>query len=186
MPKLRKLRKDLTRQRFGKWRVLWVKSRYPTVWECECACGTRRGVLATSLTSGHSRSCGCSSADYIRAKRRLRPFEAVYKSLLRGAAKANQPIAMSYEEFLCFVVINECHYCGGMVEWKEYLQAGDRVPYNLDRKNNDLGYSTLNCVVCCKRCNFGKADRFSYEEWVEIGKTIRIFRENRLARGVAQ
>ena len=184
--KLRKLRKNLARRRFGKWKVIGIQSRYPTVWLCECACGTRRGVLMPSLTSGHSRSCGCSSADYIRTKRRLRPFEAVYRSLLRGAVKSGQSVALSYEEFLCFVAVNECHYCCGAVEWKEYLQSGSRVPYNLDRKNNDLGYSVLNCVVCCKRCNFGKADRFSYEEWVEIGKTIRAFRENRLVQGVSR
>lgn len=54
--------------------------------------------------------------------------------------------------------------------------------YYLDRKNNDRGYEKGNLVVCCTRCNRGKSDQFSYEEWVEIGKTIRQLREGMAAR----
>ena len=173
---MRKLRKDLTDQRFGRWVVEGLQSRQPTIWKCRCDCGTVRGVIATSLIHGDSRSCGCFAVDFSRSQRRKRPFEAVYNSLLRGAKKAKQLVTISYEEFLPFVEVKECHYCGDTVVWKEFLQLGDTVPYNLDRKNNNVGYSTGNCVVCCRRCNFSKADRFTYEEWIEIGKVIRKMR----------
>jgi len=34
---------------------------------------------------------------------------------------------------------------------------------------------------CCSRCNYGKCDEFTYQEWVEIGKVIRRMREEKLA-----
>ncbi|MBQ0014774.1 MAG: hypothetical protein KBS82_05580 [Oscillospiraceae bacterium] len=62
MPKL----KDLTGQRFGSWTVIEraqdkiTKSNNKfTVWKCVCDCGTEREVVANSLLSGRSTSCGC-------------------------------------------------------------------------------------------------------------------------------
>jgi hypothetical protein len=37
--------------------------------------------------------------------------------------------------------------------------------YQLDRKDNALGYSVDNCVVCCHRCNDAKSNGYDYEEW---------------------
>lgn len=36
-------------------------------WHCVCVCGTRRIVKTGNLRSGHSRSCGCASADHAAA-----------------------------------------------------------------------------------------------------------------------
>lgn len=32
-------------------------------------------------------------------------------------------------------------------------------------KDNSLGYSVSNCVVCCHRCNDAKSNGYSYEQW---------------------
>lgn len=52
--------KDLTGQRFG---ALTVLSRVPdckrTTWRCVCDCGQETTVLAQSLQSGSTTSCGC-------------------------------------------------------------------------------------------------------------------------------
>lgn len=53
--------KDLTGKRFGRWTVL---HRAPnqnncTMWRCRCDCGTERNVFTASLLSGTSKSCGC-------------------------------------------------------------------------------------------------------------------------------
>lgn len=58
--------KDLTGQRFGK---LCVISRAPsgprwqTRWNCVCDCGTEKIVLASNLTTGKSKSCGCGAEE---------------------------------------------------------------------------------------------------------------------------
>ena len=53
---------DLTGQRFGRWVVLGEatdKIDHRETWLCSCDCGTVRNVLAKSLKSGRSKSCGC-------------------------------------------------------------------------------------------------------------------------------
>lgn len=63
IPKL----KDLTGKRFGEWTVIKRIENYTTPsgntftqWLCQCNCGSEpRGVLANTLLSGKSTSCGC-------------------------------------------------------------------------------------------------------------------------------
>lgn len=53
--------KDLTGQKFGRWKVLEkaeVKNR-EQYWLCQCDCGTVRKVMGRNLKNGRSSSCGC-------------------------------------------------------------------------------------------------------------------------------
>lgn len=54
--------RDLTGQTFG---LLTVVERVENLgdrvaWRCRCSCGTETTVRANNLTSGNTRSCGCS------------------------------------------------------------------------------------------------------------------------------
>ena len=51
---------DLKGQRFGEWTVLWRAPKHGknAYWHCRCSCGVERDVLATTLRSGRSKSCG--------------------------------------------------------------------------------------------------------------------------------
>ena len=54
--------KNLTGQRFGRLVVLEetdISDNRTTVWKCKCDCGTECDILATNLTRGVTRSCGC-------------------------------------------------------------------------------------------------------------------------------
>lgn len=53
---------DLTRERFGRWLVIWRAAPAPdkhTRWVCRCDCGEVRAVRGHLLLTGASRSCGC-------------------------------------------------------------------------------------------------------------------------------
>ena len=52
---------DLTGQVFGNWKVLRLSQSQDrkTHWLCQCSCGVRRDVEASTLKRGSSRSCGC-------------------------------------------------------------------------------------------------------------------------------
>jgi hypothetical protein len=53
---------DLAGQKFGRLIAIRVSRRdkyRQNVWECICDCGNTAEVKASSLKSGHTRSCGC-------------------------------------------------------------------------------------------------------------------------------
>ena len=154
--------KDFTGKRFGTILVLRKtnkrKSNSP-IYLCRCDCGQ----LYEKTRPERSESCKLCLG--------LRPFEALYN---RFEARAKHLVLLSYEEFLEFTSIGNCHYCSKPIVW---MQRGSRKrqssSYNLDRKDNDKPYTKENCVVCCTRCNRAKNNFFTYEEWLQIGALIK-------------
>lgn len=54
--------KDRTGEPFGELVVMYLagKDKYnKAIWHCKCSCGNEVDVLASSLTSGKTKSCGC-------------------------------------------------------------------------------------------------------------------------------
>jgi 5'-deoxynucleotidase YfbR-like HD superfamily hydrolase len=176
---------------FSRWTVVKpmgvIKHNRGTSYLCRCVCGNERVVEGYALTRGESTSCGCYHVD----SRRKKPFEALYNRLVRTASEHNHGVQFSYEEFVKFTCEKTCHYCSGPVEWNAYtslwepkrlrrVKDSEPLPrtkhtgYNLDRKDNSLGYSVDNCVVCCGSCNRTKGDRFTYEEFLIIAHSLRL------------
>jgi hypothetical protein len=135
-------------------------------WLCKCECGNLKIASTINLKNGHTTSCGC--------RYRKRPYESLYNRLTNECRRRNNKLArleLTYEEFLEFTNIKECHYCHDIICWKKY---GDTHCTNLDRKDSLLPYTKNNCVVCCTRCNRGKSNLFSYEEWYKMTEMFRI------------
>jgi hypothetical protein len=101
--------------------------------------------------------------------RRIRPYEILYNALIRCSNIRKIEKAISYEEFLSFTKIDKCHYCLSPIIWKKHSSN----TYNLDRKDNNVGYISGNLVVCCYKCNKGKREIFTYEEWYGMTKYFR-------------
>jgi hypothetical protein len=180
---------DLTGQRFGRLVVLNktdtpYKDRH-IGWRCICDCGVETIVNGRDLRKGHTKSCGCWKHLFNQEKRRLRPFENPYNRLPKAAESRNLEQTLSYEDYLEFTKIPNCHYCEALISWQPYAGRSENkhgrtsLPYYLDRKDNNLGYTKENCVVCCSRCNRGKMHLFTYEQWKEIGSLLRAMRENK-------
>lgn len=159
---------DRTKEQYGELVVISRVSndRFGNArWVCFCrACGRDCVVLGQQLTKGQ-KSCGCVTSH-------LRPFESLYNRLLSGSS---HPVILTYEEFEKFTQVKECHYCGQSLIWRE--RYAGRGGWQLDRKDTAGIYSADNCVPCCKRCNRGKSDLFTYAEWVKIGKLIKSWKK---------
>ena len=167
--------KDYTDKVFGRLTVLRVcqKATHTTKlsYECKCSCGNIVEVLSSSLQTGNTKSCGCLRVDM----HRLRPYEATYRQAQRHIAYfSDWTLELSFEEFLEFVQQKTCHYCGSPVQWVEFPIKDQKVAYNLDRMDNSRGYSKDNVVVCCKTCNYTKANRFTYEEFLLLAHGLRL------------
>jgi len=71
----------------------------------------------------------------------------------------------------------KCHYCeikeiDFISIWgKFYKMRGERL--EIERKDNNKGYSEENCVLACAICNNAKSDKFSYEEFKRVGRAIK-------------
>lgn len=163
---------DLSGRVFGEWTVIKLHSRpsadmHHCVWVCLCSCGRMKKVTSSNLKRGKGRGCSkCANGN------RLRPFEALYNTLVKQA-KGRAVVHLSYEDYLSFTAQKSCHYCDVHLVWEPFNKMNG---HKLDRKNNSLGYSRSNCVVCCSRCNRAKSNHFTYEEWVQIGAVIKSWR----------
>lgn len=147
------------------------------LWNVKCDCSKEFSCteqdLHRQLIHPGCRSCAQSKP---KPSRRKRPYEYRYNCLVN---RGRHPVNISYEQFLEFTKIRECHYCGVDVDWGEPFGKGRSTACNLDRKDNTLPYELDNVVVSCRRCNYGKNDFFSYSEWLELGSVIRSWRDSR-------
>jgi NTP pyrophosphatase (non-canonical NTP hydrolase)/5-methylcytosine-specific restriction endonuclease McrA len=126
-------------------------------------------VRVAHLRNRSVRSCGCLRRELTRDKNSLQPFRASYNLLRTTANRRNLQVTLTFDDFLKFTRLGECHYCGVEIPRKPTSSTA----YYLDRKQASEGYTSENCVVACSRCNRSKSNTFSYNEWLAIGKTIK-------------
>ena len=148
-------------------------------YKCLCDCGEEKIICGRHIRSGRIKSCGCWAKESTTIRFKKSPYYHLYTVLCRMAKYRKITCVLSFVEFVELTQISECHYCGSSITWKKHSEEGISGPYNLDRKNNDGGYSKENCVVCCGSCNHIKSNKFSYEEMISIGKTLRGIYEQR-------
>lgn len=159
--------------RFGKRTVLRMADRrgLRQLWKVRCDCGNEYECLTQHLRRG----AGCLRCVHKgpRVYRRKRPYEYRYNVLKN---RGRHTVLLTYEEFLEFTKITECHYCSETVTWGSPFGKNRTTGSNLDRKDNNRPYEIDNVVVACRRCNYGKNAFFSYEEWLALGTLIRSWR----------
>ena len=164
---------DLTGKKFGKWIVLEKAERpisnspsKPLYWKCKCECGNERIIPAHNLRCKRTTNCGCENI--------LPDFRRLYNHFL-SSNEGRVNCKLKFDDFVKFTNTIRCHYCNSEVKWTKH---GKGQAYNLDRKDSNKEYSIENCVVCCSRCNFGKSNRFSYDEWYEMTECFRKRNDN--------
>lgn len=165
-------RVNLTNQKIGQWRVLGLVNG---AWECQCICGNIRRKTTGNLRDPQQQQCSaCASSQRNKGRVKFkRPYEALFRRLTKVAGYRNKPCTLTYEQFLEFTKTTECEYCSLAIIWSTSSQAGAT---NLDRKENNQGYSKDNCVVCCSRCNRIKSSYFTYDQMLEVGALLKKWR----------
>jgi hypothetical protein len=102
-----------------------------------------------------------------------RPFEGLYNTLLKRAKDRGILASLTYEEFLRFTEVTNCHYCGSEIPWITHGRKAQNGGYHIDRKDSDLGYTKENSVVACGICNRIKNNHLSYEEMLRLSPVLR-------------
>lgn len=126
--------------------------------------------------TGRCRKCSDKNTGRLSVERNAKePYRALYNKFIYDRDRFAQKSDISFADFLEFTKINNCHYCNGEITWAIKALYRNGYRYNLDRKDNVLGYLKCNVVTCCWKCNETKSDRFTYEQFIKIGKTIKSF-----------
>lgn len=144
-------------------------------WFCLCQCGNTLWVLGPSLITGNTKSCGClyDEREYVGTYT-VGYGIAARNSLLRNykdsAKERGYEFNLTDEETINLFLGN-CYYCGEPPSnpYKGAKTFNGTFIYNgIDRMDNSMGYTTKNCVSCCKRCNFAKGTMSSREfvQWI--------------------
>lgn len=122
-------------------------------WRCRCDCGNIVSVLANSISTGLTKSCGCRC----RLPKGEASFNALYTSKKRDAKARNYRFELTKEQ-VRNIITQPCQYCGA--EPAQVTRAlrlnGDFIHNGIDRVDNDKGYLVANVVPCCKTCNYAK------------------------------
>lgn len=111
------------------------------------------------------------------------PYKHTYNHFKDGVMRTNKKrtkykkFDLSFEDFLEFVKIKNCHYCNKHINWTKHTGKGNHRS-NLDRKDSNIGYVKNNLVVCCKECNYMKGSEFSYNEFKHIVQYLHKTRKN--------
>lgn len=166
------------------------------IYKCLCDCGQITNVSRGRLTKiNGTKSCGCLRNEVAQQFHLKTPGEVSYRLLINnykaGASNRNLDWNLTDEEALS-IFSKDCSYCGlPPQKYNRYLKKNntlffkktkqatiDRAWINytgIDRVDSSLGYSSDNCVPCCKTCNVAKMN-MPKEEWDNYLQRLTSFR----------
>jgi DNA-directed RNA polymerase subunit RPC12/RpoP len=160
-----------SRGKTGKKGVRRSTKRWIYFYQC-IECGKEIGYTKDHLVerSGCCRSCASRIS---RPRPKGRPFGSLYSRVLKSASNRKLPCTLTYESFLKFTDVYKCHYCGSPILWSEYAGKGKSQAYNLDRKDNELGYTEDNVVVSCAICAWIKNRFLTYQDMMLLSPILK-------------
>jgi len=176
---------DLSGETFGRLTVLdsyEIKPRKTaslgsrTYWECQCECGKRVWVEASTLKTSTS-SCGCLRLEKISLPHGEAAKRKVYRKYQWSADKRDLQFELSFDE-LIKLCEDKCYYCGcqpSQISNKGSL-TGEFVYNGIDRIDSNSDYNLENVVTCCKTCNYAKGPM----EQVKFLQTVEKIYTNRI------
>ncbi|MCL2110975.1 MAG: hypothetical protein FWH32_01715 [Clostridiales bacterium] len=110
------MEKNITGKTFGRLKAIrptGKRKNGTAVWLCECECGESKEVVANSLISGNTRSCGCLGAG-------RKPIDLAGKTF--GRLKAIQPTGDKRNGHIVWLCECECGGRKGVAQ--DMLQRG--------------------------------------------------------------
>jgi hypothetical protein len=136
---------DLTGQRFGNLKVIAKSERGAGVesfFICRCCCGRLVETRARTLKAGDAKSCGCQNKKHGLVHH---PLYNVWRAMVHRCHNPKNPAYKRYGERGVFVCEEWRKSCSSFIEWAErnHWEKG----LNIDRVDNDGGYSPENCQV---------------------------------------
>lgn len=154
--------------KYGKWEVTGetfykVKNKTQFI-PCKCECGTERDIPKNNLVHNLSNSCGCARGEYQGHNDYMSSEYIAWQNLLQ---RCNNPKHPAYKDYGARGITVS-------IRWQSFdnffADMGSKPSSNheINRINNDLGYSKENCEWTSKLKNMNNTRR-SVKIW---GMTI--------------
>lgn len=135
-------------QRFNQWLILQeVNSRNGRrYFKCKCTCGVEKEVQMGNLVSGKSKSCGCLQKEWLsnfntKHGHRQHKLYDTWNSMKQRCANPNSTRYKDYGER----GITVCEKWSDIENFIKDMYPSYVEGYQLDRIDNDKGYSKDNC-----------------------------------------
>ena len=157
-------------------KVIDKKAKRPyKVYLFDCIlCGSEIRAQSGQLKnhSGKCVSCGHKN----------KPYESILNELIKTCKRRNYNITINYDQFLEIINLSKCHYCDKILIFNQHTRINYKAvsrAYQLDRKNNNEGYTLENVVPCCWECNRLKSDIYTYEEFIKLSPILKEIQKER-------
>jgi hypothetical protein len=175
-------RKDLTGKVVNNLQVIGFaeeesRSKQYCYWNVQCM---NCGILVVKETSHLNKIKGCRHCQL--KKKGQAGLNKLFSRYKHGAASNNRSFELSIEKFE-YITSSNCYYCNARpsmineTNTKNMSHWGDYTYNGIDRFDNDKGYTTENCVPCCRTCNWAKSNQGPEE----FQRYIRGIAENAIA-----
>lgn len=140
---------DLTGQRFGRLTVLGLapmRNGVKTQWLCRCECGKTCAPQAATLRNGKAQSCGCLRVERVRAAHLTHGLHSApeYMVWYQMHERCRNP---AHKHFASYGGrgIGVCDAWQDLETFLRDMGPRPSAAHQLDRKDNDAGYSPENC-----------------------------------------
>ena len=166
--------KDLTGRVFGKLTVLSMAGRTKAnavTWNAHCECGSTRVVVGGNLTSGITKSCGCSrNGSGVRTHGRSK--SRIYYAWASMITRCHNPHAKKYKDYGARGIAVCERWRQSFAAFLEDMGERPTPQHQLDRKNNDGDYEPGNCRWATRAEQM--ANRRITERFTHAGKTLTL------------
>ena len=172
---------DLTGMRFGRLTVLSQvgKTKRGSVWLCQCDCGKTKKVNGAELRSGDTQSCGCLHKDAVtlwashlnrkHGESRL-PLYSCWRNMVKRCTDSHNRQFPNYGG-RGITVCDE--WRNSYEEFRDWaLQNGYSPNLQIDRIDNDMGYSPINCRFVNKVTNANNKSNNRVETYSGVTDTL--------------
>ena len=151
---------------------------------CICDCGQKKQVLANSLDSGNTKSCGCQSRKRGKQHKLYKGYEEIraeyWSRVLRGARDRGIEVKITIEDAWNIFIKQDrrCALTGEILHFPNTRKTRKYSTASLDRIDSKFGYTKNNTQWIHKKLQPMKMN-MQEQEFVDVCKQVYLYKKDK-------